>query len=141
MLLPGVGVAMDSSGAGGGGAGVETTIWSEDEVDLKTAGEVALVLPPGAAIGFIDEVGIVCTKRSGAITGEASMTWGVHGNLAKYHGEESLDGLTAANTTRVKFDTTLADAGETAPAVNVSIAATGAGTLKGRPYMKVTILP
>jgi len=134
-------VARDSTGAGGGGAGVETTIWSSAEIDLKVAGEVLLVLPAGASIGFIDEVGIVCTARSGSIASEASMTWGVHGALAKYHGAESLADLTAANTTRVKFNTTLVDVGETAPAVNVSVAATGSGTLKGKAYMKVTIIP
>lgn len=135
VLMPGVGVAAPATG----GSQVETVIWS-DEIDLKVAGEYTIKLTSGE-IAFVDEVGILCTARSGVIASEAQGSWGVNGALAKYHGVETLSDLTVANTTRQVYRTTLTDVGETLPRFAVTTAATGAGTLKGKAYMKVTINP
>lgn len=115
------------------GAGTEDILLM-DEIDLTAAPADYTITLPANCHFWWSECGIILTRAVAGLVTQPTVRFGITGTLAKYLAA-TLTTLLTAQYKRERFQTLLADDGETSLTFGVTVSG-AAGTLTGRPYFK-----
>lgn len=140
---------MVTGGGGSGGGGVTQTylpIFYSAQLDFLSTGTFACALPFPIQNSFsfwLQQIGIICNGRTGAIVTQPTICFGRTGNTQYYKTPTLMTLLTGADTREVYevFDADGPMITAVAPSFQITVAATGPTVYTGYVYYSGVLIP